>query len=261
MALGSSRAVDVWDHREVLKLFVKRNLKVKYQQSVLGYAWSLLEPLLLTGVYYFVFAQILHAGTKDYGLFLVSGILPWLWFNSAVRQATGALTSQSRLITTRSLPREVFPLSVVGSRFVEFMLSLPVLALFAGLTGVPPHATVLGGILAIVLQTMLLVGLTMILSSVTVLVRDVQQVIRVALRLTFYVSGVLYPVSKVPHSVRDVYEMNPLVTIFKLYRAVWFPGKFPSTHLLISSSIVCVVVLLIGWWVFRLLEPAILKEL
>ncbi|MGH3319086.1 MAG: ABC transporter permease [Streptosporangiaceae bacterium] len=257
----ASSAAAVWNHREVLALFVRRDLKAKYQQSVLGYAWSMLEPLLLTGVYFFVFAQILHAGTENYGLFLVAGILPWLWFNRAVHQSTRILLGDARIITTMALPRELFPLGTVGAKFVEFILSLPVLVVFAVIAWVPPHVTILGFLLAIPLQAILTTGITMILSSVTVLVRDVQRVIQVALRMTFFMSGVLYPVDKVPESVRGVFELNPLVTIFGLYRAAWFPEDFPSAHLLVETSLICLAVFLVGWWMFHALEPAVLKEL
>lgn len=258
----TSRALAVWERREVLGLLVRRDLKVKYEQSILGYAWSLLEPLMYTGIYWFVFSQILHrTGHVNYPLFLISGMLPWLWFNSSVSEATRALTTQSRLITTMSVPREVFPLGIVTGKLVEYLATLPVLALFALITQAAPHATVIGLVLAVVLQAVLLSGLTMILASLNVLLRDVQRVMRVALRALFYLSPVIYPLSRVPESFRLWYELNPLVGIFQLHRAVWFPQDLPPSHVIVMSSVVCVAVFLLGWWAFRLMEPAVLKEL
>src|SRR5690625_893309 len=116
----ASRALAVWQNRKVVSLLVRRDLKVKYQQSILGYAWSMLEPLAMAGVYFFVFGMIFQTnrgvpGGDDapggYLLFLISGLLPWLWFSGGLGESPRALITHSKLITTMKVPREIFPLS------------------------------------------------------------------------------------------------------------------------------------------------------
>ncbi|HEY0697193.1 MAG TPA: ABC transporter permease, partial [Micromonospora sp.] len=112
----TSSVAEVWSNRNALRLLVRRDLAVKYQQSLLGYFWSLIEPLAMGAIYWFVFGVLYNTGghlgaAKDsYPLFLITGIFAWAWTNSAISEATSALTGQARLITTMKVPREVFPL-------------------------------------------------------------------------------------------------------------------------------------------------------
>jgi len=113
-------AAAVWQNRGVLRVLVHRDLTVKYQQSILGYLWSLIEPLTMALIYWFIFGLLFNTQLVDggsYSMFIISGIFAWTWFNSAVNESTAALTSQSRLVTTISLPRELFPIGKVMGRF------------------------------------------------------------------------------------------------------------------------------------------------
>lgn len=265
------QALTVWQHRDVLGLLIRRDLAVKYQESVLGYVWSLLEPLGLAATYWFVFGTLYHTRVAPDGapylLFLVSGLFAWMWANSAMSEATGALTSQARLITTMKVPREVFPLGRVLGRFAEYVAGLPIIIGIAVVYRAPVTGyTFVALPLALVLQAMLLTGVALLLASANVMMRDVERVLRVVLRVLFYAAPIIYPISKVTGShlplwAWRLYELNPFVGIMQLHHAVWYPSEFPSTGLLLSSSAGSVAALVAGWWAFRALEPAVLKEL
>lgn len=274
----ASRTASVWDSREVVSLLVRRDLKVKYQNSFLGYAWSLLEPLAMAAIYWFVFGVLYGTrvgpdggGTNGYVIYLLSGLLPYLTFQAGITDSTRALTSQAKLITTMRVPREVFPLGVVSGKVVEFFFSLPVLLLFAAIFQIWPTWQGLYWLpAALVTQTVLLCGISLILSSLNVLLRDVQRIVRILTRLLFYSSPIIYPFElvtgalesgKVPQWLGTVYEANPVVGIVQMFHAVWFPSQTPDAKLLLTSVIGSLVVFAIGWWLFRRLEPAILKEL
>ncbi|MFC7545224.1 ABC transporter permease [Plantactinospora sp. GCM10030261] len=263
----------VWSHRNALRLLVRRDLAVKYQASVLGYFWSLIEPLAIGAIYWFVFGVLygtgrhLGAAAESYPLFVVSGIFAWQWVNSAIGEATNALTGQARLITTMKVPREVFPFGRVIGRFAEYVAGLPILivvAIFYGQLTFGWHLLALP--LAILLQFTLLIGLALLLSSLNVLLRDIDRFTRLITRFLFYATPIIYPLSLVQESsmpgwVKALYECNPLVGIFQLFRAVWYPSEFPGTGVLAASVIGSLGLLLAGFWVFRRLEPAVLKEL
>lgn len=268
----TSSVVAVWSHRSVLRLLVQRDLTVKYQQSVLGYFWSLIEPLAMGLIYWFVFGVLYgeHVGPDHgpaYALFILSGIFPWMWFNSAIGEATSALTGQSRLITTMKVPREVFPIGRVVGRFAEYLAGLPILVVAAVIFGAPFGWYLLCIPLAVVMQAFLLVGLSLLLASTNVLLRDVERFMRLAQRVLFYAAPIIYPLSRIQDAERmpgwskALYEANPLVGIFQLHHAAWYPDEFPSAGLLLASMAGCLVALLLGWWVFRSLEPKVLKEL
>ncbi|MDS1269740.1 ABC transporter permease [Lipingzhangella sp. LS1_29] len=269
----------VWENRRVVSLLVRRDLKVKYQQSVLGYAWSLLEPLAMAGVYLFVFGIILQAdrGMPDgapggFVLFLVSGILAWQSFGQSLNEAPKAMITHSKLITTMKVPREIFPLATVTAKFVEYLFSLPVLVIFViALGGQWTFTGILVWLpLALVTQFVFTLGMTFLLSSVNVLVRDIERVVRILNRVLFYGSAVIYPAAlvleetHVPEWFKVVYQLNPLLGIFEMHRAVWF-AEFPelTPGLIALSSAVggALLILLVGYLTFRRLETSVLKEL
>ncbi|MFI6762771.1 ABC transporter permease [Micromonospora sp. NPDC050417] len=269
----TTSVASVWSHRNALRLLVRRDLAVKYQQSFLGYFWSLLEPLAMGAIYWFVFGVLYGTGThtgpaKDsYPLFLITGIFAWMWTNSAISEATSALTGQARLITTMKVPREVFPIGRVIGRFAEYLAGLPVLVVLAAYFGELHFGWELLALpLAVLLQTILLTGVALLLSSLNVLLRDVDRLMRLFTRLLFYGTPIIYPLqlvqdSGLPSWVRTLYELNPLVGIFELFRAIWYPSEFPNAWLLSVSVVGSLVLFFGGWWVFRRLEPAVLKEL
>jgi ABC-2 type transport system permease protein len=262
----------VWGHRSVLRVLVQRDLAIKYQRSVLGYLWSLIEPLTMGAIYWFVFGVLYKTGSRfegaSYPLFILSGIFAWQWFSSALSESTGALTAQARLITTIKVPREIFPIGRVTGRFAEYLAGLPVLVAAAIIFhGHVTWRTAVGIPLAVLLQFTLLIGVSLLLSSLNVMLPDVERFIRLAQRMLLYCAPIIYPLERVldatgvPNWVKLLYQANPLVGIMQLQHAAWFPSEWPSVGLLLSSAVGCVAVLVAGWWAFHRLEPSVLKEL
>lgn len=278
MTTGTSGVAAMWSHRHALRLLVRRDLAVKYQQSVLGYLWSLIEPLGMGAIYFFVFGVLYRSATDrhlgsaadSYPLFLITGIFAWMWTNSAISEATNALTGQARLITTMNIPREVFPIGRVAGRFAEYLAGLPILVTLAGVYAFRGEVRfgvwLLALPLAVLVQFLLLTGVALLLSAVNVLMRDVERFMRLVTRVLFYATPIIYPLSLVresdmPNWVKIGYELNPLVGIFQLHHATWYPDEFPDARLLSVSVAGSLLVFLVGWWTFRRLEPAVLKEL
>jgi ABC-2 type transport system permease protein len=257
----TARLSQIWSRRDVLRMFVSRGLKVKYASSVLGYAWSLIEPALFIAIYFVVFGRIFHTKVQHYPLFIASTILPWLWFNATTQQSLGALRTNARLITSISLPREIYPLTVVGEKFIEFLLSLPVIVAVAAIFRVAPSRYLFAFPLAVLMELVLVTGVALLIASLNTILRDVQRGIGVVLRLLFYMTPVLYKVTNIHGSLRRVYELNPLVGIFELDRAPWFPKDFGDWRAVYISAVGCVLMLALGWWTFIRLERPVLKEL
>lgn len=263
-------AAAVWRSRDILRLLVRRDLTIKYQQSVLGYLWSLLEPLTIAATYWFVFGVLYktRAATDGmpYLLFLVSALFGWIWFNGVVSEATTALTTQAKLITTIKVPREIFPIARVIGKFVEFLAALPVLVVIAVLYKAHVGWQLVGLPLGILLQMVLLTGLALMCAAMNVLLRDVERFIRLLLRVMFYLVPIIYPLKLVldhhlPGWLKDLYQANPLVGIFELYHSAWQSQSFPPWQLIGASAAGCVLFFIAGWFIFRRLEPAVLKEL
>ena len=260
---GAARRVEaVWRRRRAVRLLVARDLKVRYASSSLGYLWSVLEPLLMAGIYWFVFTQVFtrSVGAEPYIVFLLAGLLPWTWFSTCIGDTAKALRSDAKLVRSTNVPREIWVLRVVAAKGIEFVLSLPVLFLFALLQAAPVSWEILLVVPAVVLQATLLLGLGLLLAPLIVLVRDLERVIRIALRLGFYASPVIFTVSDVPGPWAGLFALNPLSGIFELFRAGFFPGQLDWTHVGVSVTS-SLVLLVVGWAVFARLERTVLKEI
>ncbi|SDF88624.1 ABC-2 type transport system permease protein [Blastococcus aurantiacus] len=259
---ATSRASALWRSRRIFALLVVRDLKVRYAGSALGWLWSVLDPLLMAVVYWFVFTTIFErtVGEEPYIVFLLAGLLPWTWFNGAVTDTARALRVDEKLVRSTSVQREVWVLRLVASKGLEFLLSLPVLAIFAVAFGADLHWQVVYAPLALVLQTVLLAGLGLLLSPLIVLVRDLERVVRIVLRLWFYVTPVIYGAVDIPEEYRAVFALNPLTGVFSLYRAAFFPDQVVWSHVA-TAAVVSVLVLVVGWMVFARLERTVLKEI
>lgn len=262
-----SRVRSIVARRQVLGLLISRDLKLKYANTALGYFWSVLDPLLMAGVYWFVFDVIFtrNVGQEPYILFLVLGLLPWYWASGVISDAARALTRDARLVRSSNLSREIWVLRVVGSKGIEFLLSLPVALLFVLIFRREPSAYLLAWPLAILLQTVFLVGVGLILAPLTVLFNDIERLIRVLTRIMFYLSPVIYGVQDVyvdvvPEWLQRIYVLNPLSGIFDLYRAAFFPTFFAGWHEVAVAAAVSFAFLAVGMAVFSRLEGPVLKE-
>ena len=251
--------------RSIIRLLVARDLKVKYAGSALGYLWSVLDPLLLAFVFWFVFTQVLvrRHGGDPYILFLLTGLLPWNWANGVLNDSARALTGEARLVRSTNLEREVWVLRIVASKFAEFVLSLPVVVLFlviyAGRIDFSGYLLALP--LAAGIQAVLLTGAALVLAPVTVMFKDVQRLVRILTRLLFYLSPIIYGVADVPERFRPLALLNPLSGVLELYRAAFFPSRFAGWGVVASSAVLSALVLMAGTWVFSRLEGPVLKEI
>jgi ABC-2 type transport system permease protein len=276
------------DYRRILGLLVRRDLKVRYAGSALGYLWVVLEPLLMSLVFWFIFTQIIgrKVGYQPYILFLVIGQMMWAWFNGGVSGAVRALRAEAQMVRQSNVPRELWVLRVVASKGVEFVFSLPVIALFAVCYLKTPSWQVCLLPLAMLMCFLLVLGVGLILAPLTVLVHDIERVVPIVLRMLFYMSPVLYSIKDVPVKLHAVMSLNPMVGILGLARASFFPvelsgqvprrhhsGKFVyhhgqvvmhyvnNWHFVRDSAIEIVLLLALGWLVFARLERPVLKEI
>jgi ABC-2 type transport system permease protein len=259
------RAARVIQYRRILKLLVARDLKVRYAGSILGYLWTILDPLLMSVVYWVVFTKLFqrNIGYSPYILFLVAGQLPWFWFNSGVSATARALRSEAQMVRSSNVPRELWIIRTIVSKGIEYLLSLPVLAIFALAYWKAPswHLVLLP--LAWLMIFILLMGFGMLLAPLTVLVRDVDRLIPIFMRVMFYMSPVLYSLHVAldrATQLRYIYDINPIVGPLLLSRACFFPQELRWNYVW-HSGVVDVLIFLIGLFAFTRLERQVLKEI
>lgn len=245
-----------------LWLLSARDLRVRYSTSALGYLWSVLDPLVMSGIYWFVFTQVFQrdVGETPYIVFLITALLPWVWFNAAVTDFTRAFNKDARLVRSTSIPRSIWVGRIVLSKGIEFLFSLPVLALFAIFGGAAVNWGLLLFPIAVLLQVALLVGLGLIVAPLCVLWGDLERTTRLILRALFYASPIIYGVADLPGVFKELGAFNPLAGILTLYRVGFFPDQWDTLSVVVGA-VSSILVLVLGVFVFRRLERPVLKEL
>jgi len=249
-------------YRHSLWLLTSRDLKVRYSTSALGYLWSILDPLLMSAIYWFVFTQVFQrpAGTEPYIVFLLAGLLPWMWFNGALSDSTRAFLRSAKLVRSTSIPRTIWVNRIVLAKGIEFVAAIPVLVVFAILAGAQVNWEIVFFPLAIILQAILTVGLGLIIAPLVVFFRDLERVVKLILRFAFYASPIIYTTADLPEAMQPWAGLNPLSGIFSMYRAGFFPEMLDA-NLIWQSALISAILLVVGILVFRRSERAVLKEL
>jgi len=248
----------LWEHRELVKILVTRDLKVRYKRSVLGFLWTLLNPLITIVIFSLVFSHIFSSIYQQYKLYMFSGVLIWNFFSIATSQGLVSLVSNSGMIRKMAVPKVVFPLSNVCSNFVNLVFSLVALAIVFPFAGGHPSPALLW--LVVLLPTLFLftLGLAFLLSTATVFVRDLRNIWDPLLMIWFFLTPVFYPRSVVPDQYYALIRFNPMLSIIEACRLPIYLGMTPPLGLFLKSIGSALALLLIGVAVFRKCEDRII---
>ncbi len=236
------RLRDLWRHRALVGVLVAREVKARYRGSVLGFFWSLLNPLLMLAVYATVFQLLLpnrSASTSPYALFLFCGLLAWNWLSGALTDAAASLLTHGALLKKILFPAEVLPVVAVLAQGAHFLLALPVLlaGLVAGALGLFGARTPLGPALLqvpalVLVQGLFVLGVGLLLAALTVHFRDVRDLLGTALSLWFFATPVLYNLADLSgHRVTRLLALNPAAPLFAAWHDALFYGRWipPAT--------------------------------
>jgi ABC-2 type transport system permease protein len=224
------RVLHLWQYRELVGNLTRKELKVKYKNSVLGFVWSLLNPLMYLVVFSLVFNIISETQVAYYGIFFLSGLLAWNLFSTSLGQGTSSIVQNAQLVTKVWFPREALVLASVAAAFVHFLLQSTVLlgALLAfrrmpDLTFLPVF--VLALVVAVTLATALAIGL----SAVNVYLRDTQHLLEVALLAWFWLSAIAYPYALVVDRLEGrewIANLNPMLTVVVAFQRTLYNPDF-----------------------------------
>jgi ABC-2 type transport system permease protein len=249
-------------YRRILWILTARDLRVRYSTSALGYLWSVLDPLVMAGIYWFVFTQVFDrsVGEDPYIVFLLCGLLPWMWFNGAISDCTRAFLKDAKLVRSTKIPRTIWVNRLVLSKGIEFLFSIPVIALFAIINRAELHWEAVYVLLAVVLQLAFTVGVGMIVAPLVVFFRDLDRAVKLTLRFMFYASPIIYGLKDLPDGFETLGAFNPMSGIIGLYRAAFFPDQV-QWHAVAIAAAMSLLLLGVGFLVFRRCIRAVLKEI
>lgn len=256
-----NRLSELQDSRAVLRQLVGQQLILRYRRTVLGYLWTLINPLLMMSVMALVFSTLFKTDLKTFTIFLFAGMIPWNFFSSVVTQSGTAYINNEGLIKKIYLPKAIFPLSIAFALLIDSALSF--LALFAIIF-------IIGGSLswaalfipiAYVMLFFFALGIGLMTSVATVFFRDLQHVILIAMQGLFYLTPIIYNHNALTGKVAWLIGFNPVVPFIELFRAPLYSGNLPSTSVILQAGLFSLSAMVIGLFVFLRQEKKIVFRL
>ncbi len=247
---------ELWNHRELLLFLVWRDIKVRYQQTVLGATWAILQPLLTMFVFALLFGRVakLPSDNIPYPLFVYTALLPWQLFAFAMTESSNSLVSNQHLIRKVYFPRLIIPLSAVLVGLVDFAISMVVLIGMMIFYGFRPAGTILLVLPFLVLAVMTALGVGFWLSALNIKYRDVKYAIPFLAQFWMFATPVAYSSKVVPPEWRTLYGLNPMTGVVDGFRWALLGSTAGSGTMLLISFIAVVCVLLSGIAYFKHME-------
>lgn len=245
---------------ELVAHLARREVAARQRFTLLGWAWPLVRQLAQLGVLLVVFTSILDLGIDNYPVFLFTGLVAWAWFSSALSAGCGAILAQRHLVFRPHCPAAALPVVPVTVALVDVLIALPVLLLLAGVDGDLGPSVLFLPVIGLV-QFVLLCGLAWLTAAATVYLRDVEQLVLVALTLLFYLTPVFYEVERLPSDYHWLFRLNPMTTLIEAYRDVLLAGHLPGAGSFLALTGAALAVAALSLAVFQRLRPGFVDEL
>jgi lipopolysaccharide transport system permease protein len=242
--------------RELVWSWTLRAIRVRYQQSVLGWLWAIAQPAAQVAIFTLVFTQFVRVDTGGipYVLFAYVALTPWVFLSTSLTDMCNAIVDNLRLVTKIYFPREVLPLAALLARLMDFAVAsllIVVIVLYYQAPISVGNLAMYPVVLAV--QVLLLLGIGLAAAAANTLVRDVRPLMVLLLQVWFYLSPIVYPITAVPEAFLGVYALNPMVGIIETHRAIWLDQPIPW-HWLASSGVTSVAMLVAGYVFFKKTE-------
>jgi lipopolysaccharide transport system permease protein len=247
---------DLWEYRELLYFLVWRDIKVRYKQTVLGAAWAIIQPFFTMVVFSIFFGRLARISSEGipYPIFSYTALVPWMYFASALAQASNSVVEHERVITKVYFPRLILPMASILSGLLDFAIAFTVLVGMMLFYGITPTTAVWTVPFFVLLVMMTALGVGLWLSALNVQYRDVRYTIPFLIQFWLFATPIAYPSSLVPEPWRTIYGLNPMAGVVEGFRWALL-GKTHAPGPLLAVSALTVIGLLIGGlYYFRRME-------
>jgi lipopolysaccharide transport system permease protein len=241
--------------RELLYQMTRRDLLLRYKQTVMGFGWAIFMPVVNTVIFTLVFTRVAHLDVGvPYPVFAYCGLLAWNFFASALRFSVSSLTANTNLVTKVYFPREIFPFSAVLVSVVDFAVGALLLAAMMAYYRLPLTPTVLFLPVIIAVQIIFTAGVALLVAMANLFYRDVKYLFEVVITLWMFGTSVVYPIERVGGRVGMLLHLNPMTPIIDGYRAVLLRGELPALGPFFAAAVLSAAVLSVGWILFHRAE-------
>lgn len=253
------RALRQYGH--LLRNLVVKDLKLKYRGSVLGFVWSLANPLLMIAVYTVAFTYILQLRTPGFVFYLMLGILSWTFFANAIAMSSGAIVDNGALVRSVWFPRAILPFATVLFNFAQYLLTVAVfLPILMVLYDKPPAAPALAYPIFLLLQVIFTAGLALLLSVGTAFFRDVRHLVDVALAILFWTTPIVYETTRLPPRVRTLILLSPLSPFVTAYHDIFYYQRWPPAEVWGLAVLYAAVTFAAGLWLMTRNEDRLTEQ-
>ena len=250
-----------WQYRSLMRNLIAKDFQVRYQGSVLGFLWTLLTPLAMIIVYLVAFKYILRVEVPNFGLYLITGILPWTFFATAVMSSNDSIMSNASLLKNIDFPRETLPISNVLFHFFHLLLAYLVFFPVIVFLDAPLNWTLLAFPLVLAIHLALVMGLALFLSSCTVFFADIRQIVDLTIMMLFWLTPIVYQLSLAPDALQTVLRFTPMSSLIQGYHDILYAGVWPGADTWIIGPAWAVGALVVGTLTFRALQPRFAEAL
>jgi lipopolysaccharide transport system permease protein len=242
-------------YRELLYQMTKRDLLLRYKQTVMGFGWALFMPLVNTAVFTVIFTRVAPIETGvPYPIFAYTGLCAWNFFASSLRFAVGSLTGNPNLVTKVYFPREIFPFSSTMVSLVDFAVSALVLIAMMIYYGISPTVMLVFLPVVLLVHVLFTLAMALFLSMSNLFFRDVKYLFEIVLTLWMFVSSVLYPIELIGGRLGTFMRLNPMTPIIDAYRSVLLFGTNPFSTTFLAAALIAVVAFIGAWLLFHRAE-------
>ena len=246
---------------DLLHQLISRELKLRYKRSMLGIAWTLLNPLMQLLIFAFVFRSVLQLNISHYASSVFCGLMVWTWFQSALFDATGVIVANPNLIRQPGFPSIVLPIVVALVHMIHFVLALPILVIFLLIDGVMLHSSIWQILILMLLQLGLTTGLAYLLAATNVLFHDTKYTVGVLLQMLFYATPVFYDANQIPAEAQFWYWLNPIAHLVTTYRSLLIYGTPLNWLPLLGIGGIAVMLMAVGHRYFLIQSDRFVEEL
>ena len=251
----------MWDMRNILFNFAISDIKIRYKSSVLGIIWSLIEPLLLLGVLFFVFSTLFKFEIPNFPIYLLLGLIIWNFFKNSTNFALSSLVNRTPLLTQIYLPKSIPAISACLSASIMLIIELGVLGIFMMILGYTPPITVILLPLVFVMMLAIILGISLPLSVLNVKYRDVEFIWGIIIHAGFFVTPIFYRFDMLPEYLQNIFQFLPTIQILTMAHDLTLYGTLPSVNTVAYSIFMTAMILLVGYGIFRKLQARIVEEL
>jgi len=219
---------------DLTRVLTRKEIQIRYKNNILGYFWSVLQPLSFALVYFIAFKIVMRIEMENYTLFLLTGLFPWQWFANSISEASNIFIGNASIIKKINFSRNVLVAANILNDALHFTLTIPIIILLCFMYDVPISISLLYGIpLLLILQTAMTYGLCLLIASINLFFRDLQRLITILVTFLFFLTPIIYDYEMVPENYRYLLALNPVAPLMTSWRSLFLTGQLDPQALVL----------------------------